>query len=698
MSSAPTSRNSRKGLKYKSLSLRDKSKVLDRIDAGVPMRMVCEEFDIKSSTFYDIKKGREKIRKHALTLEDPSGSKRVQKRIKATKFVDLDSAVYKWYKQERAAGVNVRGVDIRHAAVHLAQCLRIQDFNASASWLFNFRSRHCLGNRQVVGESASADQASVDPFRKCLVEIIEESQLLMAQMVSHVELPFIKQEHDETPSPRMYPDVTVKLDAGPAVKEEDGGSLGTDMMNIALKTEVDDDGPYLKIEGISERPEELEDSHECLAASDQNFIEVELSEEDNCQAEEEKETELLCEDCGKGSCLEIKTDKAECTSNKTPQACKQCGKGRPRESIHRPHFDNNGHTRNLEMNLASASSFIQYKSPTGLSATPAHVFFPHPGNLDTASSAAHGSPWTDLETFAMLKIIEDNPDISSKINSPPGLHKGGLFVKIQKELLKKGIRRYPRQIQLRWRRMMIDYAFWNKEENKGKGRKLRSYMKVFVKLRGLPDLDENDVYSLESTTKNALEMSVGEPPEVEQKSKTVVQDNFNLAEMEERIKSEMNKKIEDKFAETFKHVNSCLKFIVERQNSMNSRLEKIEFSLANLPVGDVERVDNQRDLGRGIISSAAMSMPEIDLAKRITRQPADKRKGGAHKKCVARIHPKKQAKKQAATEQISKKRKLHEFEQPLEQTKTVDTCVANLTSNNTRGKTGAQTKTSAQLQ
>ncbi|XP_061435539.1 uncharacterized protein LOC133360736 isoform X8 [Lethenteron reissneri] len=641
MSSAPTSRNSRKGLKYKSLSLRDKSKVLDRIDAGVPMRMVCEEFDIKSSTFYDIKKGREKIRKHALTLEDPSGSKRVQKRIKATKFVDLDSAVYKWYKQERAAGVNVRGVDIRHAAVHLAQCLRIQDFNASASWLFNFRSRHCLGNRQVVGESASADQASVDPFRKCLVEIIEESQLLMAQMVSHVELPFIKQEHDETPSPRMYPDVTVKLDAGPAVKEEDGGSLGTDMMNIALKTEVDDDGPYLKIEGISERPEELEDSHECLAASDQNFIEVELSEEDNCQAEEEKETELLCEDCGKGSCLEIKTDKAECTSNKTPQACKQCGK---------------------------------------------------------ASSAAHGSPWTDLETFAMLKIIEDNPDISSKINSPPGLHKGGLFVKIQKELLKKGIRRYPRQIQLRWRRMMIDYAFWNKEENKGKGRKLRSYMKVFVKLRGLPDLDENDVYSLESTTKNALEMSVGEPPEVEQKSKTVVQDNFNLAEMEERIKSEMNKKIEDKFAETFKHVNSCLKFIVERQNSMNSRLEKIEFSLANLPVGDVERVDNQRDLGRGIISSAAMSMPEIDLAKRITRQPADKRKGGAHKKCVARIHPKKQAKKQAATEQISKKRKLHEFEQPLEQTKTVDTCVANLTSNNTRGKTGAQTKTSAQLQ
>ena len=55
--SASTSKgiSGRKGMKLKSLSLQDKLKVLARIDAGASMRSVCAEFDIKSSTFYDIK-------------------------------------------------------------------------------------------------------------------------------------------------------------------------------------------------------------------------------------------------------------------------------------------------------------------------------------------------------------------------------------------------------------------------------------------------------------------------------------------------------------------------------------------------------------------------------------------------------------------------------------------------------------------
>ncbi|KAG7160673.1 Tigger transposable element-derived protein 7-like 27, partial [Homarus americanus] len=119
-------------MKLKSLSLEEKNKVLDRVDAGESMRLVCEEFGIKSSTFYDIKKSRDKIRKYSLSLEDPGRSKKVQKRIKPTMFVDLDQAVYKWYKHERASGINVRGVDIQNTAVSLAKHLKIRGFHASA--------------------------------------------------------------------------------------------------------------------------------------------------------------------------------------------------------------------------------------------------------------------------------------------------------------------------------------------------------------------------------------------------------------------------------------------------------------------------------------------------------------------------------------------------------------------------------------
>ncbi|KAG7157472.1 Tigger transposable element-derived protein 7-like 60, partial [Homarus americanus] len=83
-------------------------------------------------------------------LEDPGSSKEVQKRIKPAKFTDLDKAVYKWYKQEHASGINVHGMDIQNATARLAQHLKIQGFNASDGWVFTFRSRHCLVNRKVV--------------------------------------------------------------------------------------------------------------------------------------------------------------------------------------------------------------------------------------------------------------------------------------------------------------------------------------------------------------------------------------------------------------------------------------------------------------------------------------------------------------------------------------------------------------------
>ncbi|KAG7166894.1 Tigger transposable element-derived protein 7-like 75 [Homarus americanus] len=79
-------------MKLKSLSLCKKNEELGRVDA--------EKFGIKSGTFYDIKKNRDKIQKHFLTLDDDGSSKKVQKRIKPTKFTDSDQAVYKWYKQK----------------------------------------------------------------------------------------------------------------------------------------------------------------------------------------------------------------------------------------------------------------------------------------------------------------------------------------------------------------------------------------------------------------------------------------------------------------------------------------------------------------------------------------------------------------------------------------------------------------------
>ena len=76
----------------------------------------------------------------------------------------------------------MRGRDIQDAAARFATHMGIKDFHASAGWLFNFRSRHCLADRRNTGEASSADAAAVEPFRKRLLKIIDESNLVLGQI------------------------------------------------------------------------------------------------------------------------------------------------------------------------------------------------------------------------------------------------------------------------------------------------------------------------------------------------------------------------------------------------------------------------------------------------------------------------------------------------------------------------------------
>ena len=176
----PKASTSCKGEKHRTLAISEKLKILERIENGVSMPVVCEEFSIKKSTFYDIKKAKEKIRRFALSREEGWEKKQPTKRIKGLKYNELDAAVNKWFKQERSVAIEVRGVDIQDAAKRLATHLGIPDFKASTVWLFRFRTRHCIGNRRVVGESKSVDLSNIDPFRNKLTEGLLLSQVYNA--------------------------------------------------------------------------------------------------------------------------------------------------------------------------------------------------------------------------------------------------------------------------------------------------------------------------------------------------------------------------------------------------------------------------------------------------------------------------------------------------------------------------------------
>ena len=54
------SASSSKGMKLKTLPITEKLKVIDRIESRLSMHVVCEEFGIKKSTYYDFKKNKKK--------------------------------------------------------------------------------------------------------------------------------------------------------------------------------------------------------------------------------------------------------------------------------------------------------------------------------------------------------------------------------------------------------------------------------------------------------------------------------------------------------------------------------------------------------------------------------------------------------------------------------------------------------------
>ncbi|XP_078735956.1 uncharacterized protein LOC144949855 isoform X1 [Lampetra fluviatilis] len=104
-------------------------------------------------------------------------------------------------------------------------------------------------------------------------------------MASNFELPFIKQENEDNPYPGMGPDLTVKDEdshAGVAVKQEDDGSLDDETLRSVPQTALKGSAPELKIVKVEahEGSEETGSPYGYVATADQNFIKVELSEED----------------------------------------------------------------------------------------------------------------------------------------------------------------------------------------------------------------------------------------------------------------------------------------------------------------------------------------------------------------------------------------------------------------------------------
>ncbi|XP_052746342.1 tigger transposable element-derived protein 4-like [Bicyclus anynana] len=141
--------------KRKPISIEEKSRIISKIESGVPNKDLVKEYGVRHSTISSIWKARDKIK----TLYDKNCLK--MKRSRTTKHAKIEDAVLKWYRHQRTNNVPINGPMLQQKANELAQRFD-EDFVFTPSWVQRFRARHGIVGRITSVEVASVDKGTVD--------------------------------------------------------------------------------------------------------------------------------------------------------------------------------------------------------------------------------------------------------------------------------------------------------------------------------------------------------------------------------------------------------------------------------------------------------------------------------------------------------------------------------------------------------
>ncbi|XP_035212156.1 jerky protein homolog [Stegodyphus dumicola] len=157
--------SSSKGEKRKhiTLTLNQKLEIIKRLEKGENRNVLMNQFNIGSSTIYDIKKQKDELMKFAsqsVTTEKLAS----RQTLKKPKLEQLDSVLFKWFSAVRSEGKPVTGPMIVEKAKKFGQDLGVaeSECNYSDGWLRNFKFRHGIRRLDVTGEKIyNADETGL---------------------------------------------------------------------------------------------------------------------------------------------------------------------------------------------------------------------------------------------------------------------------------------------------------------------------------------------------------------------------------------------------------------------------------------------------------------------------------------------------------------------------------------------------------
>ncbi|XP_073514846.1 large ribosomal subunit protein uL23m isoform X1 [Phyllobates terribilis] len=168
--------------KHVTLTIPQKLEIIRRLESGESRASIMEEFNIGSSTIYDIKKRKDQLCSFVASSETMRGLMKRQT-LKQPKLAQLDKMVYRWFSEMRSQGITVTGpMIIEKAKAFYAEMEITEKCIFSDGWLRNFKERHGIRKMSSTGELCSEDAESTEGYNEFFSTLLKEQKLLPTQI------------------------------------------------------------------------------------------------------------------------------------------------------------------------------------------------------------------------------------------------------------------------------------------------------------------------------------------------------------------------------------------------------------------------------------------------------------------------------------------------------------------------------------
>ncbi|KAM4018545.1 large ribosomal subunit protein uL23m isoform 1-T1 [Anomaloglossus baeobatrachus] len=168
--------------KHVTLTIPQKLEIIRRLESGESRASIMEEFNIGSSTIYDIKKRKDQLCSFVASSETMRGLMKRQT-LKQPKLAQLDKVVYSWFTEMRSQGIIVTGpMIIEKAKAFYAEMEITEKCIFSDGWLRNFKERHGIRKMSSTGELCSEDAETTEGYNEFFSTLLKEQKLLPTQI------------------------------------------------------------------------------------------------------------------------------------------------------------------------------------------------------------------------------------------------------------------------------------------------------------------------------------------------------------------------------------------------------------------------------------------------------------------------------------------------------------------------------------